>query len=295
MYRITTEMIDICRQQNILDIAMRLGIRVDRGKALCPFHDDHSPSLRFKYNRYKCFACGQSGDAIRLAQHVLSASFVDAVGWICNGSAAYLPPATFTYSSSAQQPYSQPDLSDYEYIFRRPVLTPTARTFLFEKRKISPQVVERQRISSNHTHIIIPYYNVDGTALLTIQWRYMGTDKHTPRFLFAKGCRPQMYNLPILAALQPTDPLYIAEGVTDCLAMMSRGHNAIAIPSATLLRPSDATTLLKRHKNIYMCPDNDMPGTNLYNQLKTMLPNITKIHLPAKYKDFGEMWAEIGC
>ena len=40
------------------------GIRVNKhGMALCPFHDDHHPSLKLD-NRYYCFACGESGDVI---------------------------------------------------------------------------------------------------------------------------------------------------------------------------------------------------------------------------------------
>ena len=40
------------------------GLRVDaRGMALCPFHDDHNPSLKLD-ERYYCFGCGVRGDSI---------------------------------------------------------------------------------------------------------------------------------------------------------------------------------------------------------------------------------------
>ena len=40
------------------------GIGVNKhGMALCPFHDDHHPSLKLD-KRYYCFACGESGDVI---------------------------------------------------------------------------------------------------------------------------------------------------------------------------------------------------------------------------------------
>ena len=40
------------------------GLAVDRsGMALCPFHDDHHPSLKLD-RRYYCFGCGESGDVI---------------------------------------------------------------------------------------------------------------------------------------------------------------------------------------------------------------------------------------
>ncbi len=44
--------------------AERFGLTVDKsGMALCPFHDDHYPSLKLD-KRYYCFACGESGDVI---------------------------------------------------------------------------------------------------------------------------------------------------------------------------------------------------------------------------------------
>jgi len=40
------------------------GLNVDvHGMALCPFHDDHSPSLLLQ-ERYYCFGCGDAGDVI---------------------------------------------------------------------------------------------------------------------------------------------------------------------------------------------------------------------------------------
>ena len=44
--------------------AESFGLAVNRhGMALCPFHDDHNPSLKLD-KRYYCFACGESGDVI---------------------------------------------------------------------------------------------------------------------------------------------------------------------------------------------------------------------------------------
>ena len=44
--------------------AESFGLTVDKhGMALCPFHDDHNPSLKLD-KRYYCFACGESGDVI---------------------------------------------------------------------------------------------------------------------------------------------------------------------------------------------------------------------------------------
>ncbi len=51
---------------DIEDVAERYGVEVKRGKACCPFHSDRTPSMSFKNGRYKCFGCGESGDAVDL-------------------------------------------------------------------------------------------------------------------------------------------------------------------------------------------------------------------------------------
>ncbi len=54
-------------------------IEVKRGMALCPFHDDHHPSMSIKNNRARCFACGWTGDSIAVYQKLHGASFIETV------------------------------------------------------------------------------------------------------------------------------------------------------------------------------------------------------------------------
>ena len=46
---------------------------------LCPFHDDHNPSMGIKNNRYHCFACGEKGDVIEFVMKRECLNFVEAV------------------------------------------------------------------------------------------------------------------------------------------------------------------------------------------------------------------------
>ena len=50
-------------------------------KMLCPFHDDHHPSLMLHVGRqfFKCHACGAGGDVIGLVMGMESCSFAEAV------------------------------------------------------------------------------------------------------------------------------------------------------------------------------------------------------------------------
>lgn len=46
------------------EAAEHYGLTVNRyGMALCPFHDDHNPSMKLD-DRFHCFGCGEDGDVI---------------------------------------------------------------------------------------------------------------------------------------------------------------------------------------------------------------------------------------
>jgi DNA primase len=51
-----------------------------RHVALCPFHDENTPSFFvFGDRRFKCFGCGESGDVIDFVQKQFGLSFQDAL------------------------------------------------------------------------------------------------------------------------------------------------------------------------------------------------------------------------
>lgn len=57
---------------------------VQKGKnyfCVCPFHDDHSPSMSISKEKqiYKCFVCGETGNVITFVKDYLSISFLEAV------------------------------------------------------------------------------------------------------------------------------------------------------------------------------------------------------------------------
>lgn len=49
------------------------------GNALCPFHSDNHPSLSIKNERYKCWACGASGDMFDFVQNLYGDTFIEAI------------------------------------------------------------------------------------------------------------------------------------------------------------------------------------------------------------------------
>jgi len=76
-------------KQNIdlVSVAEAAGIELKRSGsshvAPCPFHTDRTPSFYiFNNNKYKCFGCGEHGDAIDFVQKMYGLTFPDALKFL---------------------------------------------------------------------------------------------------------------------------------------------------------------------------------------------------------------------
>ena len=264
-------------------------------------------SFKVSKNTYRCFVCGASGGPIDLVMHYLNNSFRDACRWLADEHNVILT----EYKPKEEKPAKPFDASRYERFFERPWLNDEARKFLFDERRLDPRVVRWCRLTSwkdkqGVPWLQIPYYNREG-KLIGIQNRNLGShgDRHLgkttgasprdyPRFRFPQGAQCTIYNLPILNLLKPGDTLFITEGCSDCWAMLSAGHKAIAIPSATLLKRKDAELLEALSQRLGtkfgMYPDRDEPGERLFLQLKEVLPRLVHYQLPKGNKDFSDYY-----
>ena len=314
------------RDLPIEGVAERLGLRVTRHRCLCPFHEDHHPSLSFnlRTNTYRCWSCGASGGTIDLAMHLLPSraakqmplgqrsgggSFLDACRWlgadtisqnVGEPSNAFANRNASCKSISTSLPLGGDggghfDASRYERFFEHPWLSPEAQHFLYDERRLDPRVIRWCRITSwrdrNGTPWLqTPYYDQDG-KLIGIQNRNLQKGA-LPRFRFPQGQTCRMYNLPILRILAPDEHIYLAEGPSDTWSLLSAGHKALGIPSATLLKPDDLIPLKGRICHIY--PDNDAAGEALYQRLVNVANDIgfaiVRHQLPPGCKDFSDYY-----
>ena len=296
------------RDLPIEGVAERLGLTVTRHKALCPFHSDHSPSLSFKVskNMFRCFVCGASGGPIDLVMRYLNVGFLEACRWLEDENNVNI---TKCNHAKIEHPESELfDASRFERYFERPWLNEEARRFLFEERRLDERVVRWCRLTSWKDRrgvpwLQTPYYDRE-CRLVGIQNRNL-IPGGSPRFRFPQGSSCTIYNLPVLNLLKPGDELWITEGCSDCWAMLSAGHKAIAIPSATLLKRRDIellSALCQPSQNggrqpvaqppisLHMFPDRDEPGERLFMQLKERLPQLEHHQLPPGCKDFSDYY-----
>ena len=297
--------LDEIRATPVEEVAENLGIGIVRHMALCPFHNDKHPSLHFdlKKNRYKCFACGASGNVIDLVMRYNNMEFKEAINWIGNKEVNTAKDNAYEKKESREEAV---DIEYLEVLMKNVCINEDAARFLFDERRIDSRVVEWCGLTSissdtpcwrwgkafyDAPSLLIPYRDVDG-KLLTVQGRYLGKEKK-PRFKFPHGSQAGMYNKQVIATLKKGDELWITEGPSDCWAMMSAGRKAVAIPSATSLTAGDLRLLgdgLQKGVSLHMAPDNDRPGMELFKTLKRHFPDLQGHVLPDGVKDFGEMW-----
>ena len=296
--------------------------------------DHHaSMSFSTSRNTFRCFVCGASGGTIDLVMRHLGKSFPEACRWLADANNVILEEYK-PQTPADDKPARPFDASRYGRLFEHPWLSDKARRFLFEERRLNPRVVAWCRLSSwtdryGTNWLQIPYFDQDG-RLIGIQNRNLDyrkaekevfherdksekevlhekdkaekevfhekdkAEKEVPRFRFPYGSRCSIYNLPVTAMLRPGEPLYITEGASDCWAMLSAGHKAIAIPSATLLGNADKRLLKDLAERLgttfHMFPDRDAPGERLFMQLKEVLPQLEHHQLPVGCKDFAEYY-----
>lgn len=325
--------INTLRSIGIEQVAEACNLTVKRHTSLCPFHSDTRPSLTFnvKRNFYRCFVCDAKGGPIDLVMHMMNLSFYDACHWLAQTFNIILDDDTERQFKNITprkvkpahkaKPEPTVDVRHLATLMCQPYLNDEAKHFLFDERKINPDVVKQLGLSSisspvpmsgdlngswfNAPSLLIPYKDIEGN-LVSVQARYLGHSpfkgetERVPRFQFPKGSTCSIFNLPILKTLNPGDPLFVTEGVSDCLAMLSAGFNAIAIPSATLLKPSDVKLL--RDFVIHIYPDRDAPGEKLFLDIKELLSPSTRgaggglvvrHQLPEGFKDIGQYYAFI--
>ncbi len=76
-----------------------------RGKnyfCVCPFHDDHSPSMSLSTDKqiYKCFSCGATGNVFSFVAEYENVSFIEAVSIVANKCGMELSQTTFNNNVS---------------------------------------------------------------------------------------------------------------------------------------------------------------------------------------------------
>jgi hypothetical protein len=107
---------------DIVHIIEQEGIELKRGKALCPFHAERTPSfiVNQKNQTFHCFGCGDHGDVIDFIMKLHGLSFKDALVYmgIKSGQPVRVDPA-IARQSKIQRDYETAINNLYETLCRK--------------------------------------------------------------------------------------------------------------------------------------------------------------------------------
>ncbi len=118
--------------------------------ALCPFHDDKHPSLSISKEKqmYKCFSCGEGGNAISFVQNYEHVSYEEALRKVAEISGFHDPRLESERTQVVVDPEKEPlykTINDLDKYYRYALSTPegkNARDYL-EKRNIPSSQIEK--------------------------------------------------------------------------------------------------------------------------------------------------------
>lgn len=233
-------MIDIIASKAvpIKDVAMRLGLDVKGHRTRCVSRDhrDDNPSLSFdrRLNRFKCFGCELSGDVLDLVQIVMGMPLEEANAWLMGDTVLITRTPVPIEARGVRYRYSVALLTAF---WRA---CDTSGDWLavkgldsgkFGVRKVTP---EANRLIPQFPvgGLFIPYYQ--GGVITSARWR--STSKTGLRALSLPGQDVILYGQDSLKKLDGVRPLYLCEGETDTMSMLSRGAAALGFPGATQYR-----------------------------------------------------------
>lgn len=104
--------LDIQRKVNIVDIISEYLPLEQKGKnyfAICPFHDDHNPSMSVSPEKqiYTCFVCGASGNVFNFVMEYEKISFTEAVAKVASKAGITLNVSTSSPKKKIDDKYEK--------------------------------------------------------------------------------------------------------------------------------------------------------------------------------------------
>jgi DNA primase catalytic core len=121
-----TQILELAKKANIIEIAEKLGLNISSrqdgsAKILCPFHDDHNPSLQLykDSNKFHCFVCGAHGDIYDLIKKYKNCDFREALKWLANQYSFQLIPIASSHRNIHVHNSIQEGLTEAELTYKK--------------------------------------------------------------------------------------------------------------------------------------------------------------------------------
>ena len=308
----------VLERVNVVDlIGSRLPLKKSGSQyvGLCPFHGEKTPSFFVSESRqrFKCFGCATSGNAIDFIMKYEGHDFMTSlkalggeVGVDVALGDSTLPKRAYVPSIRLESvPQSRPPVPldgqvlDWYNKCRASLSHPDARMYL-EGRKIDYRVAEEMRVgfsragwvgSPDAPRLIFPQKQPNGAIVGLYGRRTDGlpTFKHRKLSSNVDG----VFNAPVM--LDKSASLWVTEGVFDALALRCAGvSNVVAIFGLGNMR----WEWLIGQKNVVLAIDHDRAGEAGVERFRreAMMYGVTLLRLTEEelggVKDVSQAWEE---
>lgn len=295
-------------------------VGIDRYRCLCHFHPDQNNPNFYIYKkdgewRFKCFACGESGDAISFVQKIENCDFIEALKLIAERfSLPFLEELETHRSKNKVKPASSEKKEEgapppFEWIVDRALL-PEVEEYL-KIRHIKPELVKEKVYSLKRTSwterdyergyflvvpAIYPKKQNEKVIYELVGVRLRNVKGQLPKSKSLKGYRQFPFGLENIT--EETKEVLIVEGEIDYLTLYAFLKNAqldkeiavVGLPFARYRFPDDVKELLPGR--VVIIPDNDPVGKDGAKELAKSLFREREVfiaELPQGIKDVNEL------
>jgi len=275
------------------DIVQVIGQRIPLGpnrRALCPFHDETTPSFSVnpKGQYFHCFGCGAGGDVFTFLELHEKMSFMQALLELARQAGIPLPALTPEHTQRMTEERTIEDILMETARFYHQSLAPTVKDYLLKERGFAEETISRFQIGYANgglqQHLIhkctlalglclkagvlkrtdegttrdyfyqrIIFPNLRRGRVVHLSGRSL--DGRQPKYLHLPGEMRYLYNEDALSNKE----VYIAEGIPDCLSAVQAGFPTVAILGTSSFKP-EYIPKFAHCSLIYLCLDGDKAG-----------------------------------
>lgn len=289
------------RIEDVIGKTVKLEHRGGNLVGLCPFHDDHHPSLMVNVQKqvFNCFACGEHGDVIGFVEKTEHCSFMEAVGKLkiekgelktekgewktvekkaasINMNSDAKPFSTFNFQLSIEQNLRflsslMPFACGYSE------LTPAYLDFEVGK----SQVVVPREWSAMRNRIIFPIRNEYG-ELIAFAGRSMGAGSvDKAKYINTSVANGYKKGEHLYALNRAKEAIvnqgfaFVVEGYKDAIAMHAAGFTNTVALSGTALTDGQIALLQQYTSCISLLLDGDRAGREAMRKITLSLDPVT--------------------
>ena len=249
------------RNVKIAEVVEDYGVQLNyQGQGLCPFHKEKTPSFSVKKedNIFKCFGCGESGDAITFVAKLKGIEPLEAARELAE-----------KYHIEVEEKKTGKAATITEYLKR--CLGDIGKTDYFEKRGLNRATIRKFCLGFDayHNSAVIPY----SSKLTYYQTRSIAEKAFFKPKTEDAGPEP-IFNLNGLK-LRTKEPIFVVESPICAMSVYQSGGNAIATcGTGGWKKVVDEVKKKKPLGGFILCFDNDEPGqkasTAMFNEFLSL-------------------------